>query len=111
MYTGMSITSAEKGTSISIGYVGESYIDYGPVWMFGPIFGLGLLYGVIFRIFAMRKRYAALGNAMGVAILIFNAYTIETSNIKLVGNSVTACLVFGALYLSFGRAISAWLKA
>ncbi len=32
----------DTGTSISIGYIGESYIDYGEIWMMMPIFLYGL---------------------------------------------------------------------
>src|SRR4029077_6417558 len=40
-YTGMNVAGSEQDTSIGIGYVGESYIDFGPIGMFIPIFLLG----------------------------------------------------------------------
>ncbi len=40
-YTGVMVAGLEQGTSISIGYMGESYIDLGPFGMFLPIFLLG----------------------------------------------------------------------
>src|SRR5207237_485002 len=46
LYTGVQVSGMESNTSIGIGYVGESYIDFGPVWMFVPIFLLGVLYGL-----------------------------------------------------------------
>ena len=110
MYTGISVGGAEQGTSIGIGYVGESYIDFGPIWMFMPIFLLGLFYGIIYRIFALQSRRVLFGNAIAVAILVFGAYTIETSNIKLVGTNVTAVLVMGGLYLLCGGLIERWLS-
>lgn len=109
LYTGLMVSGAEQGTSIGIGYVGESYIDFGPVGMFGPIFLLGCFYGAIYRFFALHSRYALLGNAVAAAILVFGAYTIETSNIKLVGTNVTAALVLGGFYLLLGGRIERWL--
>ncbi len=59
-YTGMNVAGMEQGTSIGIGYIGESYVDFGPVKMFAPIFLLGLLYGLIYRFFVTKTRYTLL---------------------------------------------------
>jgi len=110
MYTGVQVAGMESGTSIGIGYVGESYIDFGRVWMFVPIFLLGLLYGLINRFFITRTRYKLLGSALAVSILIFNAYAIETSNIKLVGGVVSAALVSIVTYTFLGGAVMSYLR-
>ncbi len=110
LYSGLMVSGVEQGTSIGIGYVGESYIDFGPVGMFGPIFLLGCFYGAIYRFFALHSRHALLGNAVAAAILVFGAYTIETSNIKLVGTNVTAVLVMGGFYWFLGGRIQRWLS-
>jgi hypothetical protein len=110
LYTGLNVAGAEAGTSIGIGYVGESYIDFGPAGMFVPIFFLGLLYGVINRFFITRTRYKLLGSAFALSILIFNAYEIETSNIKLVGGVISAALVAIVIYKAFGRMLMASLQ-
>ena len=39
----------KRGTSISIGYMGETYIDFGPVWMMPVIAGFGYFLGRIYR--------------------------------------------------------------
>ncbi len=108
-YTGTEVTGAERGTSIGIGYVGESYIDFGPVFMFVPILLFGLFCGLIYRIFVVRVRYKLLGAAIATSILIFGAYTIETSNIKLVGGNLMVVLVMGGLYWRLGRQLHEWL--
>jgi intracellular septation protein A len=46
---------------------------------------------------------------VAAAILVFGAYTIETSNIKLVGANVTAVLVLGGLFFVFGQPLQRWL--
>lgn len=110
LYTGVNVSGMEQGTSIGIGYVGESYVDFGPVWMFAPIFFLGLLYGLIDRILITRTRYTLLGSALAVSILVFNAFAIETSNIKLVGGVVAAALVAAVIYKVFGGSVMAYLQ-
>ena len=101
-YTGSNVAGEEQGTSIGIGYMAESYVDFGPYLMFAPVFLLGVFYGLTYRLFTLRKNQAALGLATGCAILIFGAYHIETSNIKLVGGNTMAVLVLGFLYWRFG---------
>ena len=94
-YTGLEVAGAEQGTSIGIGYMGESYIDFGPVGMFAPVFLLGIFYGLIYRFFVDHERHRVLGFAMATAILAFGACNIETSNIKLVGGNLMSLIVIG----------------
>ena len=44
-FSGSTFAGADAGTSIGIGYVGESYIDFGVPGMFVPIFIIGFLLG------------------------------------------------------------------
>lgn len=92
LYTGVNVAGMEENTSIGIGYVGESYIDFGPIGMFAPIFCLGIVYGLIYRFLITRTLNKLLGTALGLAVIVFNAYAIETSNIKLFGGVLTAAI-------------------
>jgi hypothetical protein len=91
-YTGYKVAGAEQGTSIGIGYFGESYIDFGHFGMFVPIFLLGLGYGGIYRYF-VRYRHRVLGFAVATTILMFGASKVETSCAKLIGGNLVALLV------------------
>jgi hypothetical protein len=110
-YTGVDVSGAEAGTSIGIGYVGESYIDFGPVWMFLPIFLLGLFYGLLNRFFLTRTRHKLLGAALAVTALVFNAFEIETSNVKLIGGVLSVALVSVVMYKMFGSLFMATATA
>lgn len=50
-FTGLFISGKESGTSISLGYVPDAYIDFGPVLMFFPLLLLGLFTGWLYRYF------------------------------------------------------------
>ena len=110
LYTGLQVAGEERGTSIGIGYVAESYVDFGPIFMFLPILLLGLFYGLIYRFYVVRSESKLICSAIGSAILIFNAYTIETSNVKLVGGTITVLLVVGVLYFMFRNIFRVWLE-
>jgi len=109
-YTGEKVAGVEQGTSIGIGYIGESYIDFGPVYMFVPIFLLGAFFGFIYRWFVIRDRFKPLGFAMATAILVFAAYKVETSNVKIVGGSVVTVLVFSLFSYAIGPLFLRWVS-
>ncbi len=109
LYTGMAVAGVEQGTSIGIGYMAESYVDFGPVFMFLPILMLGAFYGLIYRQFVVRSRYRLIGCGIATAICVFGGNAIETSNVKLVGGNVTALLLLTTFYLVLGPPLQSWL--
>ena len=102
LYTGVRVAGQEQGTSISMGYMAESYIDFGPIGMFLPVFLLGLFYGLLYRAFLKWSRFKLLGFALYTSVILFAAYNFETSNIKLVGG-ITVCAIFAAMFLTFAE--------
>ena len=95
-YTGIRVTSYEQGTSISMGYMAEAYIDFGRVFMMAPIFLLGYGLGSIHRWLLTRPgRDGVLGAAMSTFTLM-QANAVETSGLKLIPAvllCVVACLI------------------
>jgi len=90
-YTGLNLGSG-SGTSISIGIVGESYIDFGQV---GPI-AMGFLFGIMigfgYRFFIVQQRYGVLAQGIAVSMcLIFGS--IEAGPAKALGGFLSLFLV------------------
>lgn len=108
-YTGIKVAGAEQGTSIGIGYMGESYIDFGTVGMFVPIFLLGLTYGSVYRLFVHLAPSRILGVAMATAVLFSSYQAVATSNIKLVGGLATQCIIMLMLNWILGQQLMKWL--
>ncbi len=108
-YCGMTVTGADEGTSISIGYIGESYIDFGSIGMFVPILlwgvGLGWAYGWLRK----KAPHPLLGVGTGTGLLVLTALLLETSNIKMFGGFVVALLGLAILLKLFGRGFWYWL--
>lgn len=48
-YTSRRVAGEEQGASFSLGFLAESYIDYGYVYMFIPVFLVGMLFGAVYR--------------------------------------------------------------
>ncbi|MBK8725017.1 MAG: hypothetical protein IPL96_02890 [Holophagaceae bacterium] len=95
-YTGEWIIGADYGTSVSLGYMAESYIDFGPVLMFVPLFLWGLLIGAIYRASINATAHPLIGYACATVPIYMSAGVLELSNAKMLGGLV---LGFGILYL------------
>jgi hypothetical protein len=84
-YTGNRVAGAEEGTSISLGYVAESYIDFGPVGMMAPLLLWGVFVGWLYRILVRTTRYPLVGYGSGTVLVALGASALEQSNLKMVG--------------------------
>jgi hypothetical protein len=108
-YTGLYLSGADEGTSISIGYMGESYIDFGPYGMYVPIFILGFLWGAIYTFFLKRSRLKVIGYAFATAALL-NAYQFEITGIKLLGGALMEFVVLALIMRVSEPYIIRWLQ-
>ena len=88
-YTGLGVSGAESDTSISIGYFGEAYIDFGAVLMMVPIFLLGLAYGRAYRWLISSKASKGLLGIGFAPCALFCGLFAETSITKSFGGFVT----------------------
>jgi hypothetical protein len=107
-YTGLMLAGADRGTSISMGYMTESYIDFAQFGMFLPIFILGLLWGYMFSFFLKRGRTPEEGFAFAAALLV-NATYFEIASVKLLGGMLMTFLVLATTSWQMPR-IRAWIE-
>jgi hypothetical protein len=100
-YTGLTFGGYGHETEIPLGYMAESYIDFGPIGMMLPIFLLGLLLGFEYRYFASQRRYFVF--AYGLTPVVFQVATsYEITAIKILGGNLT---VFIVAYLAWKFAV------
>lgn len=95
-YSGINVARGEEGSSISMGYIAETYIDFGPVAMVIPLFVWGLWVGWVYRILTRSARYPPFAYGCAAALITQNAALVEQSNIKMVGSMLVGFIV---LYL------------
>lgn len=108
-YTGVLVAGAEQGTSISIGYFGETYIDFGRWGMFPIIFLWGCLVGGCFQFIRRIAPHPLLGTAVASCLLLSTVLLLESSNIKMTGSLMAGFLVTAVLMHFFGMAAWRWL--
>ena len=96
-YTGLNLTLQGNisDTEIPLGYMAESYIDFGPILMFVPIFLLALMYGGQYRYLARFPRFKLFAyGAMPVVLEPAGQFGLTAA--KILGGSLT---VFGVTYI------------
>jgi hypothetical protein len=92
LYTGGAAGNYE-GTSISLGWVAETYVDFGEYFMMGGISLIGYFYGRIFRwCLDGSGANALLGFALGSAVLLPVA-SLDNSFTKTFGGLVVSLLI------------------
>lgn len=108
-YTNLGVAGGDEGTSFSIGYMGESYIDFGPVWMFIPIFLVGVWRGLMYRFFLRKEGMQLMGYAFIVA-LFSSAYQLEVATGKLLGGITMRFIVLALLFVFVMPRVMEWLR-
>jgi hypothetical protein len=104
-YTGKYVADADDGTSISLGYVAESYIDFGPVGMAFPLFVWGLFIGFIYRKLVRSTSYPLFGYGAATVLISIGASVLETSNVKMLGSMVLGLVLFYFIQKLFAKRI------
>lgn len=87
-YTGVSFSGADVGVSFSLGCVAESYVDFGEIYMFVPIFFFGLWLGWMYKKFVTEGYNLIWGLCYSAPIFHF-AWSFPVPTTKFLGWSVT----------------------
>jgi hypothetical protein len=108
LYT-LGLAGTSEGTSISLGYVAETYIDFGEFGMFAALAAMGLIYGAAYRtLLRWRASRGLLGAAVATAVLV-NVGAIENSFTKVFGSVVVTLLVAWAMIVFVVPRLAPWL--
>ncbi|MBL0056508.1 MAG: hypothetical protein IPP31_09990 [Chitinophagaceae bacterium] len=83
-YATRKVATAKYGASFSLGFMAESYIDFGPYLMFIPIFLVGLLPGFIYKVIILQSINYLWGFTM-VSSLWININCNGTPGNKILG--------------------------
>jgi hypothetical protein len=105
-FTGLQVSGHEQGTQINLGIFAESYVDFGPYFMFVPIFIVGFLYSQVFRLILRISPSYLMGTAFAATIL-FDAQ--GGSPEKLIGGLTMPVLVYGLLLRYWGARLWVFL--
>ncbi|SFG93243.1 hypothetical protein [Pedobacter insulae] len=91
-YTGLPFAGSESGTSISLGYVAETYIDFGYPLMLIPLLLWGVLIGLIFN-YIIKNSYNELWGYALIMPFTFQINLFETALDKAFGSMIFFVLI------------------
>ncbi|MEJ7610050.1 MAG: hypothetical protein WKF88_02610 [Ferruginibacter sp.] len=100
-YTGIYYYGAKKGTSVSLGYFADGYIDFGYIGMFIPLILLGFIYGSTYFYFIRKSSDNFVFNFSVVAAIYMELFAFESDNIFVVGRLYVNLMVFFLLKIFF----------
>jgi hypothetical protein len=92
LYTGLNMAGAEDGTSISLGWIAELYIDFGAWGMMLAAMLIGVLYGAIYRFLTSWSKSQGLLGFATATVVLFGAVYLESSITKVIGGIVVSLL-------------------
>jgi hypothetical protein len=107
-YTGISFAGRDEGTSFSLGSVPEAYIDFGPVYMFIPIFFFGLLFGWMYKTLLLNGYNIVWGICYSAPIFQY-AWMFPVPGTKLLGWSITYFVNFYLINRYLVKYLDTWL--
>ena len=107
-YTGITFAGRDEGTSFSLGAVAEAYIDFGPVYMFLPIFFFGLVFGLMYKTL-MLKGYNIVWGICYSAPLFQFLWMFPVPGTKLLGWSITYFVNFYLINRYLVKYLDRWL--
>lgn len=104
-YSGINVAGREQGAQISIGYMGESYIDFGRLGMFVPLLLYGATAGFIYRrVLTLPSFSGVIAFGLCVPLLLSNFY-LNAEAVKIVGALAINVIVIFALHAFCSRPI------
>ena len=108
-FTGLQVAGSDEGTSIGIGYVAESYVDFGTTAMWYPLFGLAMVWGWMYRKLLRWARYRVI--AYGVAMIcLLPAMLFETATAKQLGSGLSRFIVMSIVIVLYEKRLWGWMS-
>lgn len=93
-YTGYDWVIPDGAASISLGYIAESYVDFGRDFYFLPSIFLAFLFGGIFLFFSSTKDHRLLLDIGAVIVILLNFQLIERTGSKILGGTIMPLIVY-----------------
>lgn len=108
-YTGLNYAGYKQGSSFSLGYFADSYIDFGYLGMLIPLSIIALFVGFIYRRFYHLKKINILFRFAFINIVLYEFISFESDGLFLFGRLLLMFLVFYILGITVLPVLQRWL--
>jgi hypothetical protein len=100
-----------SGTSISIGFLAENFIDFGFPGMLAPVALTGLVLGFAVRYFMSRPVAWAVREGFVTAMILTLSAGMEVSLAKFLGGTILAFVVLGLCLKFLYPSVDRWISS
>jgi hypothetical protein len=108
-YTGLNFGGFKKGSSFSIPYYTDGYIDFGYIGMYLPLVIMGLYIGWIYNVFYRFRRLNILVRYAFVNTALIDFFSFEADGLYIFGRLTLLLLVFFIMSRYIFPRIQTWL--
>jgi hypothetical protein len=108
-YTGIGYTGYLKGSSFSLGYFADSYVDFGYLGMFIPLALLGLFVAFIYRTLYRMRKVNILFRFAIINVVLYEFTAFEADGLFFFGRLLLMFLVFWMLSKYLVPSLQRWL--
>ena len=108
-YTGLNYAGYKEGSSFSLGYFADSYIDFGYSGMFIPLALIAMFVGFMYRRFYHLKKVNILFRYALINLVFYEFISFESDGLFLFGRLLLMFLVFYVLGLAVLPMLQRWL--
>jgi hypothetical protein len=108
-YTGLHYSGYKQGSSFSLGYFVDGYIDFGYIGMFVPLILIGLFIVIIYRMLYKQKKLSVLFRFASINVCLYPFFAFESDGLYLFGRLLLLFLVFWILCKTAFPPIQRWL--
>ena len=105
-YTGLGVSGKERATSFSLGTYADAYIDFGPIFMFIPIFLFGCMVGYFYKYLYKKGIWGII--LTGPFFLLINVYGADTT--KAIGFILIYFLVIAIIHKSLMKLVDPMMR-
>ena len=108
-YTGINYAGYKEGSSFSLGYFADSYIDFGYSGMFIPLALIALFVGFMYRSFYHLRKVNILFRFALINLVLYEFISFESDGLFLFGRLLLMFLVFYTLGKTVLPPLQRWL--
>jgi hypothetical protein len=108
-YTGFNYSGLKQGSSFSLGYFADSYIDFGYVGMFLPLILIGLFIVFIYRVLYGFSKINLLLRFAVINVALYDFGAFESDGLFLIGRLLLLFLVYWFLSKFVLSRLQSWL--
>jgi hypothetical protein len=108
-FTGKRYAGLNEGSSFSLGYFADCYVDFGYIGMFLPLIVIALFVSFIYRVFYKMQSLNLLLRFAIINVCLYNFISFESDGLFVFGRLLTTFLVYLAMAKTIFPSLQKWL--